>query len=774
MPAALLPSYTQLLDFGDRQHDQQENDAPLFTMPDEDLGDLPSEPTVPTMTHLPEEAQTGTTPLVSDKTPERLPPETPVPTSSETGGDGGTTSAPGGAGGEEAHTSAPGGAGGDSDLGEHKELQPSAEPSSSQTLAKEAGEPHLLDQTKTFERLRLGRIRVPSLQAVDNIGARLDREELAAARKRKAEQARHKRVARDLKATKPDGTKKRVTFAENVTEYDGNTSWAFVSWSVEEEPKNYRDAMRSAHKAEWIASMADEIKSQHESGTWQLVPKPPGARVMGSTWVYKIKLEADGSFRRKSRVCAQGFSQKKHLGDFRTTFAPVARITSVRIILAIGARYDLELWHLDVKTAFLNGKPETAQYMRQPAGFEEKGKEDHVCLLLRSLYGTKDAAHCWYKELHSALIAFGFKRCDNDHSLYRYKQGEVVAFLAVWVDDLAIAFRGEGFIERLLKFFREVRGYKMNDLGPLKWVVGLKVSRNRQQRTITLSQETYIGAILKKFGMDAANPTNTPYNASVILSKEQCPTTEKETEDASAFPYRGAVGSLMYAMVATRPDIAASVREVARFMQNPGQTHITAVKRIFRYLKGTKDLGLTLTGKPTSTTLIGWSDADWANCIDTRKSNTAFIFKVFGGTISWKSSRQPTVAVSTTEAEYMSASAAAREASWLRQVLLELALGHPPESPTTIYEDNDGAIALSENPVAHSRNKHIDVKHHYIREQYELGHMELKPIDTKENWADILTKTSIPLEQFQYLRQNILNEDQQVVDSKEETKEPHD
>jgi hypothetical protein len=214
------------------------------------------------------------------------------------------------------------------------------------------------------------------------------------------------------------------------------------------------------------------------------------------------------------------------------------------------------------------------------------------------------------------------------------------------------------------------------------------------------------------------------------------PTSKSEVEEMEKVPFRSAVGSLIYLVTGTRPDIAVAVGEVAKFCNNPGKQHWAAVKRIFRYLKGTEDFGLLV--NPSNDTLIGYSDADWAGDLDSRRSTTGYVFTIGGVPVSWKSKRQPTVALSTAEAEYMALSAACQEVIWLRRILKNFSCAQ--KDSRIVFEDNQGCIALAKNPVAHDRTKHIDIRYHFIREMMESGEIDIKYKMSEEMLADLLTK----------------------------------
>jgi hypothetical protein len=282
--------------------------------------------------------------------------------------------------------------------------------------------------------------------------------------------------------------------------------------------------------------------------------------------------------------------------------------------------------------------------------------------------------------------------------------------------------------------------WEMSDLGELHHILGIGVHSDRVNRRIYLDQSRYIGEVLEDFDMSNCKPVSTPCDRSVILSKDMSPTTAEEQQSMKAVPYSSGVGSLMYIMTATRPDIAYAVSTLSAFMANPGQQHWKALKRVMRYLQDTRNHCLILCG--SSVELSGWCDADWANDKDTRRSVSGYIFSIGDGVISWQSKRQPTVAMSSTEAEYMAASSATREALFLHQLLSELGYNQPS---VTLYCDNQSCISLSNNPAYHQRTKHIDVHHHFIREKVERGQIILKYMPTEEMVADALTKPLPPV-----------------------------
>jgi hypothetical protein len=427
----------------------------------------------------------------------------------------------------------------------------------------------------------------------------------------------------------------------------------------------------------------------------------------------------------------------------------VVSFRSVRTLLAIAAAEDLDLDQMDVKTAFLYGKLDDEVYMSQPDGV----RGDHAGQVLRlnkSIFGLRQSPRVWNSQLNSYLVSLGFKRCVTDPCLYiRRREGRVL-IVAVFVDDIVIASNHVATKQWLKN--RLSAKYQMTDCGELRWFLGTRVLRDRANNTITLDQSQYIDDVLRRFGMSNCHSVSTP--AVTRLTSDMCPSTESDVRFMNDKPYRQVVGCLMYAMVATRPDIAYAVGSVCRFLHNPGPQHWNAVLHILRYLRGHSNLGLSFSGKPSDLRqLHGYCDADWAGDQDTRRSTTGYIFRLCGAAISWKSRLQKTPALSSTEAEYMSAGAGVQEAISLRALLLELGYSQP--SATVIHEDNRGCISLASQVATNHRSRHIDIRHHFLRHYVHNKTVELKYQRTKFMVADILTKP-VPKALFQNLRSGLL------------------
>ena len=515
---------------------------------------------------------------------------------------------------------------------------------------------------------------------------------------------------------------------------------ALVEFTAEAEalePTSLADAKRRPDWPRWEEGIRKVLATLQAAGTWELADLPTGANLVGSKWVFRAKKDAAGNIvRYKARLVAQGYSQVPGV-DYFDTYAPVANLASIRTVLALAARLDLELHQIDIKGAYLNGELTTDEviYMRQPPGFESKEHPRQVCRLRKTLYGLKQSGRRWYQKLVEILVdKLGLTQCDVDQAVFftRTKAGELI-IIVVHVDDCTIAASS---INTILRIKEQLRAHvEITDLGELHWLLGIEVTRNRDNRTISLSQKSYLESIIRRFNFEDLKPVSNPMEPSTKLHSGQSPSTGAEYAAMTHIPYREAVGSLMYASLGTRPDISYAVTTVSRFSSNPGQIHWDAVRRIYRYLSGTKELKLTYGG--VESVLAGYADADGSMAED-RRAVSGYAFLIDGGAVSWSSKRQEIVSLSTTESEYVAATHASKEALWLRSLISQIF--EPITEPTTLFSDNQSAIALTKDHQYHARTKHIDIRFHFIRWIIEEGKLRLVFCPTGDMLADTLTK----------------------------------
>ena len=410
-------------------------------------------------------------------------------------------------------------------------------------------------------------------------------------------------------------------------------------------------------------------------------------------------------------------------------------MVSIRTVLALAARYNWEIHQVDVKSAYLYGElnDDEVIYMKPPPGDIQICNDDQVLQLLKALYGLRQSGRRWYQVLRKVLTDIGLTRSEHDHAVFfRREKGTLNTILLAHVDDFTITAISPALIKATKDGLR--KHLEIHDMGEIHWMLGLEIKRNRELHTLSISQRSYIDSIVTRYGFEDAKPLSIPIVANSTLSRNDCPTTTTDIGKMAGRPYREAVGSLMYAAVGTRPDISFAVGQVARFCDNPGSAHWEAVKRIFCYLKGTRDHWLVYGEKEHS--ISGYTDADGMSNED-RHAISGYAFLIDGGAVSWSSKRQSIVTLSTAEAEYVAATHAAKEAVWLREFISEI---YKPQDPMTLYSDSQSAIALARNEQFHARTKHIDIRFHFIRYIIEAGKIVIDYCPTEDMVADTFTK----------------------------------
>ncbi|KAJ9565938.1 hypothetical protein OSB04_001904 [Centaurea solstitialis] len=429
--------------------------------------------------------------------------------------------------------------------------------------------------------------------------------------------------------------------------------------------------------------------------------------------------------RYKARLVAKGYVQEYGI-DFDEVFAPVARLETIRLLIALAAGKGLKIYHLDVKTTFLHGELKEEVYVSQPEGFEKVGEQGKVYKLEKALYGLRQAPRAWNIKLDGILREMGFQRCLHESAVYtKVSRGEYI-IVAVYVDDLFVT----GTCHEITSQFKSMMSskFEMSDLGLLTYYLGIEVSQEND--CVTIKQASYDVKILKEAGMEEYNVAQCPMEPGLKLSKAE---DEPEVE---ATHYRRVVGCLRY-LLHTRPDLAYSVGVVSRYMQSPRESHARAVKQILRYLRGTISFGIRYE-RCDELKLLGYSDSSHNVDADDGRSTTGHIFFLGKSPISWCSQKQDTVALSSCEAEFMAATSAACQAVWLRELLAEVT--GLKKQKVLIRIDNKSTIALSKNPVFHGRSKHIHTRFHFIRERVENEQVEVEHVAGDSQVADSLTK----------------------------------
>ena len=527
---------------------------------------------------------------------------------------------------------------------------------------------------------------------------------------------------------KPDAWKHRVP--DDLPPLDP-INLAFIASAnsdpLSDTPLAVEEAKSRSDWPHWKKAMDEEMDQLNKLETFKLESLPVDRTAIASKWVFRIKRDDHGNISRyKARLVAKGFSQIPGI-DFDETFAPVVWIETIRLLLALAAHYNLKIHVIDVVGAYLNGKLSEEIYMQQPELYEDG--TTRVCRLYRTLYGLKQSGCIWNLQLNSSFLRLGFTRFLSDQCVYVRRNEFGIAIIAVHVDDMTILTSSESLMSQVETELESE--FSIKRLGEIRQLLGMEVTRT--SNSIQLTQTQYITKILEKYQMDQCNPVSTPIDNHTKLSK----LPENQSYPHIKSIYQNMIGSLLYATITTRPDISFAVQTLSQFNNNPGPAHLTAVKRVFRYLQGTPKIGITYHSDPV-TTLEIFSDADWGNDPDDRHSISGYVSTFAGGAITWNSKKQPTVALSSMEAEYMAFASATREALWLRTIFSELNLDTP--LPTHINVDNLGTISFAENSGYHARSKHIDIRHHFIRENIASNKVSVSYIPTDENTADIFTK----------------------------------
>lgn len=498
-------------------------------------------------------------------------------------------------------------------------------------------------------------------------------------------------------------------------------------------PETAAEAMDSEFHEDWKAAMMNEYQSLMNNQTWCLMDLPTGKKAIGCRWVFNVKKDKKGNVERfKARLVAKGCSQKYGV-NYTETYSPVVRHSTIRMIFAIAASLKLHVHHLDVTTAYLNSDLTDEVYMSQPEYFQSDDSPEKVLRLKKAIYGLKQAGREWHKKIDHVLKEMGFKPCISEPCLYTKNKKGNYNLITVYVDDILI-------VSTKMEDLKAIKGqiaerFEVSDKGSVQLYLGLEVNREGDTGAISLGQQNYIDEMLREYGMTECRKVSTPLDPGF---KIECCNQDCKRVDVTR--YQSMIGSLMYLAVMTRPDILHAVCKMAQCNQDPHVEHETAVKHIFRYLCGTRDMKLHYNSSEGELKIQAFVDADWGNDVTDRKSYGGHAFMMAGGVFSYESKKQNTVALSSTEAEYIALTSVAKEAVYLSNLLSELELNI--DCRTMIVNcDNLSAQNIAKNSMYHSRTKHIDIKYHFLKNLVQDDKIKIRYVESNENLADVFTKS---------------------------------
>ena len=515
-----------------------------------------------------------------------------------------------------------------------------------------------------------------------------------------------------------------------------------------------KHARASLDWEQWKLAFRSELDAHIKNDTFTLETPSPDRRILPTRWVTIIKRGLKGKMiKYKARWVCKGFRQEQGI-DYDEIFASVVRATIIKMLLALAAKYDYQVEQMNVVTAFLEAHLKEEVWVQQPPGFEQKGSNGTflACRLNKALYGLKQAPREWYATLKVYLIFIDYQRVEIDHSVFIHDNGIIIA---IYVDDLLILGPNISDIEALKLQFAE--RFQMKDLGSIGWYLEMHITRDRAERTLWINQSIYIKRVIELLGMSDCSPTKTSMHHRCQLKKNVYwkfkEWIEYQATSEEIGGYQSIIGTLMWVVCQTRPDIAYAVSKCSRYSTNPTPDHDLAVKQIIRYLAGTAQLGLRY--GPSKVKRVGgaeffeYTDSAHADCLNSRRFTFGYMFFLWNGPISWSSKRQQCVSTSSAEAEYVDECNAAKELTFLVQALKEVEYDGSDTNPTTILADNQAAIKMGSNLVNHPRAKHIDTSYHYVRNKVEEEAIRLKYIFIDQMMIDGLTK---PLKSGKFLR----------------------
>lgn len=518
---------------------------------------------------------------------------------------------------------------------------------------------------------------------------------------------------------------------EKYNDFELYVAFEAISF-VENVPQNVEELKTRNDEEFWRRAMEKEIISIEKNETWEQVEKPENAEILNTKWVYSFKpLEENIEDKFKARLVVRGFAQNETF-NYNEIYSPVAKMATIRTLLAVGNQYKFYFKQLDIKTAFLNGKLNESIFIYPPKGVT--CKNGYILKLKKSIYGLKQAAKCWNDTINEFLVNLGFQRSTADYCLYYKSSGKDIIFVLIYVDDIILAGINLNIIEKCKKDL--MNKFELQDKGDLKNFLGLEIEYDRDKGFLEISQKRYLQGILKKFNFENCNSISTPIDPKCAMNTHNY---ESEKE-----PVRELVGCLMYLMLGSRPDISFSVNYYSRYQDKNVSEVWKGLKRLMRYLKGTADVILKFERKTVDLEMTCYVDSDWGGDLQDRKSVSGYLIKVFGNTVLWVTRKQNCVSLSSTEAELVALCSAVQDCLYFKRLLQDLGIHF---DRFKVYEDNQGCIAIINNPENNRRIKHIDLKYNFISENVKSGLILVEYINTRLQIADILTK-GLPRIQF--------------------------
>ncbi|KAI7943896.1 hypothetical protein MJO28_011424 [Puccinia striiformis f. sp. tritici] len=508
------------------------------------------------------------------------------------------------------------------------------------------------------------------------------------------------------------------------------------------DPITYAQAIGRLDGEEWLIAIGVEIDNIKRHEVWVVTPLVPGTKELDTVWVFKRKYDADGKLLKyKARLCVRGFRQIEGV-NYNHTFAPTGRVATLRMMFGLAASRDWDIQQMDVKCAFLNGIPDEDIFIKVPDGVNIELPPGYGLKLQKSLYGLKQSPRCWYKALKDFFTSINFKPAGADPCLFIHQDSTRPCFVFVHVDDMVIFGPDVQFFKDHIK-----SRFEMEDLGECIWVLGMRVTRNRAARTVTLCQDRYITEMLDEFNMSDCRPISSP----LPLNALTCPIDTRPV--STTFNYRRAVGLLNYLVQCTRPDLAFTCSFLSQFLNHPVKTHEVLFNHVLRYLKYSTHLSLTLGNVPGDQRLVGYSDSSYASGVEAASFSGSLV--LYHGPVGWRCAKQSDdgPSLSTTEAEYRACSETGQDLRWAEQLLQEINPILNLDKPVVhLYCDNQGALALLRNPIYQHKTRHLDVRHHWLRYHIEdVTNFTIAYVSTNDNLSDLLTKPLSPIKTRQFL-----------------------